>query len=99
MIGFAIDEAKQVCDTMSEYFMYLAAGEAYAKTSDAFGTIILEMRRSLPVSSKNNTLFNPVSKPTIQEKPLLRALGLDKYTGPTLTSSDPHAPIQLAEIA
>ena len=99
LIGFAIDEAKQVCDTMSEYFMYLAAGEAYAKTSDAFGTIILEMRRSLPVSSKNNTLFNPVSKPTIQEKPLLRALGLDKYTGPTLTSSDPHAPIQLAEIA
>ena len=99
LTGFAIDEAKQVCDTMSEYFMYLAAGEAYAKTSDAFGTIILEMRRSLPVSSKNNTLFNPVSKPTIQEKPLLRALGLDKYTGPTLTSSDPHAPIQLAEIA
>ena len=99
LTGFAIDEAKQVCDTMSEYFMYLAAGEAYAKTSDAFGTIILEMRRSLPVSSKNNTLFNPVSKPTIQEKPLLLALGLDKYTGPTLTSSDPHAPIQLAEIA
>lgn len=99
LIGFAIDEAKQVCDTMSEYFMYLAAGEAYAKTSDAFGTIILEMRRSLPVSSKNNTLFNPVSKPTIQEKPLLRALGLDKYTGPTLTSSDPRVPIQLAEIA
>ena len=99
LTGFAIDEAKQVCDTMSEYFMYLAAGEAYAKTSDAFGTIILEMRRSLPVSSENNTLFNPVSKPTIQEKPLLRALGLDKYTGPTLTSSDPHAPIQLAEIA
>lgn len=99
LAGFAIDEAKQVCDTMSEYFMYLAAGEAYAKTSDAFGTIILEMRRSLPVSSKNNTLFNPVSKPTIQEKPLLRALGLDKYTGPALTSSDPHAPIQLAEIA
>lgn len=55
----AIDSLDLVTTTLKELTMYVAAGEAYSHTSDAFGKLLLMMRQNIDVDS-NNPIFQPI---------------------------------------
>lgn len=55
-----IDSLDLVTTTLKELTMYIAAGEAYSQTSDAFGEVLLGMRRKINVSS-DNPVFEPIA--------------------------------------
>ena len=50
-VGFSLNQIDDYCKSTKECIMYLAAGEAYSKTSDAFGKMLLEMRSHLSIPS------------------------------------------------
>lgn len=54
-----VDSLDLVQTTLKELTMYVAVGEAYAQTSDAFGNMLLAMRQKINVPS-DNPEFNPV---------------------------------------
>lgn len=94
----AIDEIALAGQTAKELLMYIAAGEAYCKTSDAFGEMLLQMRRNIGVPS-DNPLFSPMN-PTkqITNRSICRDLGIDGLG--LLEQPDPlNTPIVLSELA
>lgn len=56
----AIDELDLVSDTIEELAMYIAVGDAYAKTAGTFGDVVLAMRRELGIPS-DDARFNPIN--------------------------------------
>ena len=72
---FTIDEINMYCDTTKECIMYLAAAEAYAKTSDAFGEMLVYMRSYIDIPSTVIEL-KPVSV-RISQNDIANMLGLE----------------------
>lgn len=70
-LGLASDQITTECKTVSQYLMFMAAGEAYYRTSDRFGQMLLEMRRHLNVPSDVVTL----NEPLLNGEDLLAMLG------------------------
>lgn len=99
-VGFAtsviVDEAWLVQHSFKEFVMYMAAGEAYLNTSDAFGEMLLTLRRKIAVQSNDaKFLVEGYYPDAVTEKELLIKLGVDTYP-----FSDPlNKPIVLSELA
>ena len=81
LFSFVIDTSADVADhlynTASEVIMYGVTGEAYLRTSDMFGQVILNMRKNIAIDSENE-LFKPfpTSDKLVSDYSIARILGM-----------------------
>ena len=89
-----IDEAELLHKEFKELIMYLSIGEAYCKTSGAFGRILLAMRQNIWVNSKSS-IFVPHSGNVVTEEQIQRLIGREKFESTGLANS----PVVLSNLA
>ena len=104
LLGMAVDELQAVCNSADKLLIYLAAGKAYADTSDAFAGIILNMRQQIAYGNAQTTdrIFLPITDTNlVTEQRLYHAMEIKGgfYPYPNATDVDPTRPIHIGELA
>ena len=93
MAGLTSEQIETYAKTTSECVMYLAAGEAYCKTSDTFGEMLLQMLSHLDIPS------DLVKKqyPLVTEAGLLKMLDREMQWG-NVVANPFDVPISIGEL-
>lgn len=96
---FVVSEIDTVENTLSEVIVYMAAGEAYCNTSDAFGDMILALRKHIAIPS-DNPIFEPYQsdKMLVNDQMIWTKLGL-KNAGNSIGPDPLNTPIYLSALA
>lgn len=91
----AIDSVDLITTTLKELTMYIAVGEAYSQTSDAFGNVLLAMRKNIGIPS-DNPLFKPIgTESMVTNEVIWKLIGADNAPQP-----DPlNTPVVLKDLA
>ncbi len=97
--NFVENEIGTVENTLSQTIMYMAAGEAYCNTSDAFGEMILSLRKHIAIPS-DNPIFAPYpsDKMLVTDQMIWEKLGL-KNANNSIGPDPLNTPIHLSALA
>lgn len=92
--GLAAEQLDAYNSSVSSCIMYLAAGEAYAKTSSAFGELLLKIRQHLDIPSDLVVLQQPL----ISGEDLMKMLGREVTGNYDLASNPFDIPVSITEL-